>query len=49
MLAADAELQIRPRRAAALGGDPDQLADAVGVEGDERVVLEDAEPSDRRR
>ena len=28
VLAADAELDVRPRRAAALGGDADQLADA---------------------
>ena len=32
MLAADAELQIGPGGAAALGGDPDQLADPFGVD-----------------
>ena len=39
VLAADAELDVRARRAAALGGDADQFADAVLVERDERVVL----------
>ena len=44
MLAADPELEIGPRRAAAFGGDPDHLADPDRVEGHERVVLEHPEP-----
>src|SRR5215470_10915883 len=42
MLAADAELQLLAGAAAALGGDADELANAVGVDRDERVLLEDA-------
>src|SRR6185437_15032792 len=42
MLAADAELQVATRLAAAREGNSDQLADAVAVDGDERIVLEDA-------
>ena len=42
MFAADAELDVGPRRAAALGGDLDQLADAFDVEADERVLGVDA-------
>src|SRR3989442_4744782 len=44
MLAADAELEAGPGGAAALGGDPDHLADPGRVEGHERVVREHAEP-----
>ena len=32
VLAADAELDVRPGRPAALAGDGDQFADALGVE-----------------
>ena len=42
MLTADAQLDARTRRAAALGGDADQVADAFLVEADEGVLLEDA-------
>ena len=42
VLAADAELEAGPARAALLGGDPDQLADAVAVERLERADAEDA-------
>src|SRR5207253_10205246 len=42
MLAANAELQLGPRLAAAFAGDLDQLADAFDVERGERIVLEDA-------
>src|SRR5581483_7263770 len=42
VLAADTELELAPRRAAALDGDPHQAADAVLVEDLERVPLEDA-------
>ena len=41
MLAADAELEVRPGRPAALGRELDQLADALLVEGLERVAGED--------
>ena len=37
MLAADAELEVVSRLAAALGGDAHELADAVAVDGDERI------------
>jgi hypothetical protein len=37
MLAANAELEAGPHLAAALGRDPHQLADAVAVDGDERI------------
>src|SRR5690242_12933001 len=42
MLAADAELQVLARLAAALGADLHQLADAIAVDRDEGVLLEDA-------
>src|SRR5262249_51388645 len=37
MLAADAELEVLPHLASALGGDAHQLAHAFAVEGHERV------------
>src|ERR1700761_3830058 len=43
MLAANAELDASPCRPAAIGGDADHLADALRVERDERVLLDDAE------
>ena len=43
MLAADAQLDVRPDGPALLDGDADQLADALAVEGLERVVLVDAQ------
>ena len=42
VLAADAELQLRLRRPAALDGDPHQVADAAGVQGLEGVLLQHA-------
>src|ERR1700722_8387220 len=39
VLAADAELEIGPGLAAALGGDGDELANAFGVQGHERIGL----------
>ena len=42
VLAADADLEVGPGRPAALGADPDQLADALDVEGLERGDPEDA-------
>src|SRR5581483_11578078 len=42
VLAADADLEIGPHPAAALGADPHQLAHAVGIDGDERIDLENA-------
>src|SRR5947207_1164116 len=42
VLAADAELDVGLRRAPALDADPHQVADAVQVEGLERVLLEHA-------
>src|SRR5262249_60511166 len=42
MLAANAELELGPRLAAALAGDLDQFAHALGIERGKRVVLEDA-------
>src|SRR5690349_22467108 len=42
MLAADAELDIRPLGPAALGGQPYKITNAVLVETDEGVLLEDA-------
>ena len=41
MLAADADLEIGLHLASAFGADGDELADAVLVDGDERVDLED--------
>ena len=41
VLAADADLEVGPRLAAALGADAHELADAVPIDGDERVDLED--------
>src|SRR5690606_23077980 len=41
VLAADADLEIRPGRAAALDADPDQRADALDVDRDEGVLLQD--------
>ena len=43
VLAAHAELQVRARLAALLRCDPDQAADALGVDGLERGDAEDAE------
>jgi hypothetical protein len=37
MLAADAELDVGPRRPAALRRDLDQLAHALDIEADERI------------
>ncbi len=42
MLAADAELELGPRLATALGGDVDQLAHTLDVERGEGIMLEDA-------
>src|SRR5690242_4046772 len=42
MLAADSNLESGPRLAPALHADLDELADAVLVERDERINLEDA-------
>ena len=42
MLAADAELDVRTRLAAALGGKPDQFADAVLVDRHEGIGFEQA-------
>src|SRR3954449_10447775 len=42
MLAANAELDTGTRRAAALGGDADHLADPLPVDADERVALENS-------
>jgi len=42
VFAADAQLLARIDRTAPLGGQADQVADAVLVETDERVLLEDA-------
>ena len=42
VLAADAELQVAARAAAALHADPHELAHALAVDGDEGVVLQDA-------
>ena len=42
MFALGAQLQFRPGRAPALGGDAYQLADAGLIDGDERVFFEDA-------
>src|SRR3546814_18963573 len=42
MLAADAELQAGPGPAPPLGGKLDQFADAVEIQRDERVLLDNA-------
>src|SRR5262250_276295 len=42
VLAADADLEVAARRATPLGANGDQLADALAVDGDERIDLEDA-------
>src|SRR5690242_18917287 len=42
MFAADADLQRWPRLAAALDADLDELADALAVERDERIDLQNA-------
>src|SRR3954451_22809291 len=42
MLAADAEFDAGPRRAAALGGDAHHLADALNINADKRIALDDA-------
>ena len=42
MLAADAELDVRPRLAAALGGDLHEFADAFLIERHERIGRQDA-------
>src|SRR5581483_8414917 len=42
VLAADADFQTRPRLAAALHADLDELADALAIDRDERIDLEDA-------
>jgi len=42
MLAADAHLQIRPRLASARDADLDQFADAIAIDRDERIDLQDA-------
>jgi hypothetical protein len=41
VLAADADLEAGARLAAALGADAHQLADAVLIDGDERIDLQD--------
>jgi hypothetical protein len=41
VFAAHANLQIRPHLAAALGGDPHQLADTLAIDRHERIDLED--------
>src|ERR1700722_10596947 len=40
VFAADAELEVGPGRATALGGDGDEFADAFSVQGHERISLE---------
>src|SRR5690606_24174211 len=42
MLATDSQLDARARGAAAFGGDADQIAHAVLVQADERVLFEDS-------
>ena len=42
MLAADAELQVRPLRPSALDGDAHQFPHPFDVESDEGVMLDDA-------
>src|SRR5262249_42318013 len=42
VLAADADLEVIARRAAALDADPHQLADAFTIDRDERIGREDA-------
>ena len=41
MHAADADLEAGARLAAPLGADADELADAVLIDGDERIDLQD--------
>jgi hypothetical protein len=43
VLAADAELKVGAGRAAARGGDGDELADAFGVQSHERIGLQEAD------
>lgn len=43
MFAADAELEPRPRLASAFRPDPDQLADAILIDGDEGIAFDHAE------
>ena len=42
MFAANAELDVGPRRAAAIGGELDEFADALDIEADERIARVDA-------
>src|SRR5262245_45617164 len=42
MLAADADLQVRPRLAAALHADLHELANTIAIERDEGIDLQDA-------
>src|SRR6202012_774682 len=42
MLAANADLEVRPRLAAALHADLDELADSFAINRDEGIDLEDA-------
>src|SRR5207253_4918983 len=42
MLAADADLEVRPRLASALHADLDELADAVAIDRDEGIDLQNA-------
>ena len=42
MFAANADLELRPRLAAALDADLDQFADAVAIDRDERIDLQNA-------
>ncbi len=41
MLAANADLQLRPRRAPLLNADADKLADAHRVDRGERILVQD--------
>ena len=43
MFAANAELEVAPRRAAPLDGDGYEFADTVYIDRDEWITLEDAE------
>ncbi len=42
MLAANADFQVRPCLAAALGGHLDELTDALLIESRERILLQNA-------